>query len=226
MTIAVDIGGTSVRVARWDTDDPADMLAVATLATPRNISQLIPLLGDVIDAVAPATAIGIGCAGLVDVVTGTARWMPHAAGRDVALGPALQQRFGVPVVVDNDANLACLGEARRGAGAGMRMVLTVTIGTGIGAGLCIDGVVERGRGGLGEVGHMAIAQEPRCACGESGCWESLASGRVIDRAARDLVGSAATAADLVLAASVPASPAQVALEEIGTWMGVGLANLI
>jgi glucokinase len=226
VTIAVDIGGTSVRVARWETDDPSDVMSVAVFPTPPDISQLVPLLSDVVATIDAPTSIGIGCAGLVDSVAGIARWMPHAAGRDAALGPILQQRFGVPVVVDNDANLASLAEARRGAGVGMRTVLTVTIGTGIGAGWCVDGEIERGRGGLGEVGHMRVAAGPRCECGEVGCWESLVSGRVIDRLARDVLGPSATAADLVLAAATSDSPARAAFDDLGTWLGVGLGNLI
>jgi glucokinase len=225
VTIAVDIGGTTVRVARWDTEDHADLTLLSTHPTPPDISQLIPLLCAALGDVDPATSIGVGCAGLVDSGAGIARWMPHAAGRDVALGPALRQQLGVPVIVDNDANLASLAEARRGAGSGMRTVLTVTLGTGIGAGLCIDGVIERARGSLGEVGHMKVAPGPRCACGESGCWEALASGRVLDAAARRVLGPSALAPELVAAAATD-SAARDALDDIGVWLGVGLANLI
>jgi glucokinase len=147
---------------------------------------------------------------------------------------------GVPVVVDNDANLAALAEARLGAGTGYRMVLFVGLGTGIGGGLVIGGRVERGRGFLGELGHLTLDPSgPLCACGRRGCWEALVSGTALGRdaaalaAAHPLGAVARTAAgtgprgEHLEAAAASGDPAaRSRLEAAGIWLGRGLANLV
>ena len=93
----------------------------------------------------------------------------------------------VPVVVDNDANVAALGEVLHGAGRGQREVLVVTLGTGIGGGLVINGEVHRGGYGLAaEIGHFTVDPDgPPCACGARGHWEAIASGSALGRRARE-----------------------------------------
>jgi len=143
-------------------------------------------------------------------------------------------------VVDNDANLAALAEARRGAGSGERMVLFIGLGTGIGGGLVVAGRVERGRGFLGEVGHMVVDPAgPRCACGRRGCWEALVSGTALGRAAGELAsadrsgllarlaaGTVPRGEHLVAAAGAGDRAAGEALAAAGAWLGRGLANLV
>ena len=226
MVIAVDIGGTSIRIARIDSGAPASPATIVTCPTPDDIGEIPNVIIPPIDELGPVKAIGIGCAGLVDVSNGVLEWMPHAAGRDAELGEILTTRFGVPVLMDNDANLATLAEARFGTGRGYRMVLMVTLGTGIGAGLVVDGDLERGRGALGEVGHMRLAAEPQCVCGLSGCWEALVSGRVLDALAVELIGPTADGAALVAAATAGDKAAVASLEAAGEWLGIGLGNLI
>jgi glucokinase len=226
MTIAVDIGGTWTRIARIDSDLPPSPETTIRFSTPPDLGDVSALLIEHITALGWVDAIGVGCAGLIDPSDGRIRWMPHAEGRDVPLQATLADRFGVPVVVDNDANLAALAEARLGAGVGFRTVLVVTLGTGIGAGLVIGETIERGRGGLGEVGHMRLAAEPGCACGSAGCWETLVSGRVLDAEARAIIGADASGADLVEAAMAGNRWARDALDRAGEWFGVGLGNLV
>ena len=113
---------------------------------------------------------------------------PHLAWRDEPLRARLASRITIPVVVDNDANTAALGESRFGAGAGHRFVLCITLGTGIGGAIVIDGRVYRGANGMaGEFGHMQVVPDGhRCACGNRGCWEQYASGNALEREAREL----------------------------------------
>lgn len=226
VTFAADIGGTSVRIARVVGDPPAVSGEVAVTPIPDRLDEVPAIVGDFMASLGTPRQIGVGCAGLVDAVTGRARWMPHVTGRDVSLRRPLEDRFGVPVAVDNDANLAALAEGRSGAGAGEHMVLMVTLGTGIGVGLVIDGVIEHGRGGLGEAGHMRLADGPECACGAVGCWEALVSGRVLDAAAQSVLGPDRTAADLTAAAADGNDAARRALDEAGRWLGVGIGNLV
>ena len=238
--VAVDCGGTNLAFGR--TRSPAGVRVAGVAPTPRDAAA-IPAA--VAAAVAPlvdesVTAVGVGSAGLVDSRSGTLVWSPHAAGGQVALGPEVAAALGRPVVVDNDANLAALAEARLGAGAGHRMVLFVGLGTGIGGGLVLDGVVERGRGFLGEIGHMVLKPGgPACPCGKRGCWEALVSGSSLGREARRLAarhpgGAVARAAagdtprgEHLSDAGRRGDPeARAALAAAGDWLGRGLANLV
>jgi glucokinase len=214
--IGVDVGGTSVRVMTG----PGGV--VRTMPSPSTLAELPALIGGCIEE--PA-AIGVGCTGLVDHALGLVRWSPHLVGRDLRLRHDLESRFGVPVWVDNDANVAALAEATTGAGVGHRMVLMITVGTGIGAGLVIDGRIERGRANLGEVGHMRVAETGTCACGRLGCWEVYASGRALDRGARAL-DPAADGAWLVERAREGDSLAMAAVEPMAAALALGIANLV
>ena len=238
--IAVDCGGSNLVCGRYDADGRG--AAAGSRPTPR-AAAAIPQA--VVAAVAPllgpgVTAVGIGAAGLVDHATGTLVWSPHAAGGGVLLGPEVAAATGLPVRVDNDANLAAWAEARLGAGAGYRMVLFLGLGTGIGGGLVVEGRLERGRGFLGEMGHMALDPSgPLCPCGRLGCWEALVSGTALGRAARELAASdphgavaraaagAAPRGEHLAVAAAGGDPAALgALAAAGAWLGRGLANLV
>ena len=185
-------------------------------------------------------AIGLGAAGLVRWPEGCLVWGPNVAGREIPFRDLLVSRFGLPTVVDNDANLAALAESRFGAARGYDHVLLVTLGTGIGGGIVIDGKIYRGQSFAGEVGHMTVdVGGPLCTCGQQGCWEAFASGRRLDQMARDeaaaepagltarLAGQrAATGFHLTEAALQGDTHAGRALQEMGSWLGIGLANLV
>jgi len=185
-------------------------------------------------------AIGLGAAGLVSWPDGTLVWGPNVVGRDIPFKDLLESRFGLPTVVDNDANLAALAEARVGAARGRQHVLLVTLGTGIGGGNVIDGKIYRGRSFAGEVGHMVVdVGGPRCTCGQRGCWETFASGRRLDQIARDVAAADPAGRTASLAGSGPAAgihlteaaiqgdpPAAQAVGEMGIWLGIGLASLV
>lgn len=233
---AVDCGGTRLRIAVMEGETPAPMERVAVLPTPDELAGLPDALLAAMP-VGPAVALGVGVAGLV--AAGVVHWMPHRPGGPIALREVLERAIGVPVAVDNDANLAGLAEARCGAGSGHRAVLMVTVGTGIGGALLIDGELERGRGFLGEIGHLPF--DPAggsCACGLTGCWEVAASGRALDRAAvrlaaadprgdiAALLGPNPAGADLVAAAGLGNGQARQAVAEVGAAFGRGLGALV
>jgi len=98
-------------------------------------------------------------------------------------------RTGLPVTLDNDANVATLAEARVGAAAGLRQVVMLTLGTGVGGGIVLDGRLYRGAtGAAGELGHTIVAAGgERCRCGAFGCLEAYASGTALERTAVRLV---------------------------------------
>jgi glucokinase len=171
-------------------------------------------------------SVGVGLAGLV--ADGELVWGPHVPERHLPVRRLMEEALGVPVVVDNDANLAALAETTMGAAVGCRHVLFLSFGTGIGAGIVEDGRLVRGGGFAGEVGHMTLDPGGRlCACGLRGCWETLVSGGRLDQLAAELGGDDAwTAADLVAAAEAGDPPAVAVLIEAGEWLGRGVATLV
>jgi glucokinase len=131
-------------------------------------------------------AVGVGAAGLVDH-EGTVHYAPNVPMfRRAPLGRLLAEALKVPVVVDNDANVAAWGELRHGAARGRQHALVLTLGTGVGGGVILDGRVYRGANGFAaEVGHWQFDPHGElCACGERGHWEAAASGTALGRMAR------------------------------------------
>lgn len=124
--------------------------------------------------------------------------------------------------VDNDGNLAALGEWRFGAGRGARNMWMVTLGTGIGGGHVLDGRVQRGVNGFaGEIGHMVVNPDgPRCTCGRKGCWEVYASGRGLG-----MLASGEPGESVIQRARNGDADAVTVLEAWARWVAVGLSNL-
>ena len=140
------------------------------------------------EATNPVLAAGIGWAGMVNHRTQRIEANPNLV--DVSsfdLHRELERATGLPVVVDNDANVAAYGEWRAGAATGSTDVFYITMGTGIGAGLILGGELQRGSQGFaGEFGHFKIDMEGlECACGSTGCLETVASGPNIVRRVRE-----------------------------------------
>jgi glucokinase len=191
--VGIDIGGTRIRLVLADATGRVRArsgLATEPEAGPgravgrmvQGVRELAAKAGDRIEAV------GIGVTGPVDPLTGIVD-NPHTLGGwpPTDLRSPVEDAFGVPVAVDNDANVAAVGEGWIGAGRGARRLAMVTIGTGIGVAVVIDGAVQRATDGRhGEAGHMVLDPSgPECYCGARGCWESLASGTALGRAARE-----------------------------------------
>lgn len=129
---------------------------------------------------AQPSAIGVSFGGPVDAGANVVLLSHHVPGwKNMPLGEILQDEFGAPVWVDNDANAAALGEYRYGAGRDIPSLLYITISTGVGGGWIIEGQIWRGANSMaGEIGHTVVDPKgPRCLCGKNGCVERLASGR-------------------------------------------------
>jgi glucokinase len=144
---------------------------------------------------------------------------------DAPVREVLAERTGLPVIVDNDANVAGWGEVRFGAAAGSRDALLATLGTGIGGAIVLDGVVLRGAHGFAaEIGHFTVDRNgPLCACGERGHWEAIASGSALGRMARERVAAGAGAAILALA---DGDPGAVNAHHVGAAAGAGDADAL
>ena len=249
ITVGVDIGGT--KVAAGLVDDDGTVLHEVRRRTPHRTTEPEVVEATIVEAVRelmamqPVSGVGIGAAGFVSAQTGMVLFAPHLSWRNEPLRDAVQQQTGVPVVVDNDANAALWAESRFGAARGEPNVLMVNLGTGIGGALLVEGRLMRGRFGLaGEFGHMQVVPGGRlCECGNRGCWEQYASGNALARAGRELaetggppaqrlrehVGVEADALTGPAISEVAATgdPAAIELlEEVGRWLGVGIASLV
>jgi glucokinase len=188
LAIGVDLGGTSLRAAAVDEKGRVLGRGDAKTRPQEGRKAVFERLVQVIEeACAEADAkvggVGIGVPGAVNAATGEVHFAPNLDWRNVPLGPELSQRVGAPVVLDNDVNVAVLGEQRFGAARGRDHVVGVWVGTGIGGGLVVDGKLVRGaRGSAGELGHSVLIPDgPQCGCGARGCVEALASRSAMDR---------------------------------------------
>lgn len=191
--LGLDVGRT-IRGAliRGDGSILRQKRVVSEVSNPRVfIDQLIAVINDLKssdEAKGRAAAAGIGWAGLVNQRAQRIEANPNLV--DVSsfdLHAELEKATGLPIVIDNDANVAAYGERCCGAAKGFDDVFYITMGTGIGAGLILGGQLQRGsRGFAGEFGHFKIELGGlECACGSTGCLETLASGPNIVRRVRE-----------------------------------------
>jgi glucokinase len=209
-TIGVDLGGTHVRAGCVSKDGRLEHhLKRASAATegPDAPIEAIAAMVSELEATAGsrATAIGIGSPGMVDpksgAMIGTTPHLRH--WEDFPLRERLTARLEREVRVDNDANLAALGEYHVGAGRGARTFVMITVGTGVGCGVVAQGILLRGaNGGAGEIGHLALGNGgSTCRCGVEGCIEPEMSGSGIEARARSRELSYADAESLFAAAT-------------------------
>jgi len=250
LILALDFGGTKLAAAIAEAGDPRFLAKTYAFSPPQKSAKtdrdiILHLAADVLQGRKPE-AIGVSFGGPVAPSKGITLLSHHVPGwENFPLQEWLFEHFGVPVVVENDANAAAFGEWRYGAGRGTRYLLYVTVSTGIGGGILINGEIYRGADNLaGEIGHMTIDPNgPFCACGKRGCLETFASGPAIARRARELLAAfpkegtilekyAATnsqelsAKDISLAARSGDPLAIRVLEEAGRALGFGLAQAV
>jgi glucokinase len=230
--VGVDVGGSKIVAGVIDADGV--VVAAAHRSTPGRsdvpamVEDAIVGAVDELRAGRTLAAVGVGAAGFVSP-DGTVRFAPHVSWREEPLAARLEERLGLPVVVDNDANVTALAELRYGAAAGRREVLVLTLGTGIGGAVVMGGAVRRGSQGLaGEFGHLQVVPQGRlCPCGHRGCWEQYASGTALVRAALEAgAPEGVTGPEVTAAAGGGTSWAEAAFAEVGRWLGVGLAGLV
>ena len=246
LTIGVDVGGT--KVAAGVVDETGTILARTRHETPSaNPSDVEDVIASCVAELRKEheiAAVGVGAAGFIDADRSRVLFAPNLSWRVEPLRDAVASRTGLPVVVENDANAAAWAEHRFGAGQGEPELVAVTVGTGIGGGIVLGGRLHRGRFGIGaEFGHMEVVPGGRrCGCGQSGCWEQYCSGRALLREAREIADVRRGYGDRlrelgggrpegieareVTAAAQEGDPAAIeCFEEIGRWLGQGLADL-
>jgi glucokinase len=195
-------------------------------------------------AEAPLSAVGVSFGGPVNAEQGLVLLSHHVPGWEkMPLQEWLEERLRVPAAVDNDANVAALGEHRFGAGQGCNSLMYITVSTGVGGGWILNGRPWRGAEGMaGEIGHTVVDPDgPLCLCGKRGCVERLASGPYIAQRAREWLQAQpkrgrllralakddlkAITAELVAQAAAQGDDLAWEALEVAAWgLGVGIGN--
>lgn len=248
--IGLDIGGTFIRAGLFNTagkllaarQTPIEAQEGAQVGLERIaglVRELVKESGNL-----SLIGIGLGATGPVDPSQGILRNPYTLPGwEDIPIVSLLREIFGVPVSLENDADMAALGEYWQGAGKGIQRLAAVTVGTGIGTALILEGKIYRGlEGSHPEVGHQVIDPSgPLCYCGARGCWEVLASGLAIARQAGELIGEYPASillkkiggnpdlidARMVAEAALEHDPlAERVFEQAARYFSLGLVNLI
>ncbi len=246
LTIGIDVGGT--KIAGGVVDESGTIVEEHRVESPaRDVDAIETAITDLVGVLSrdhEIEAVGVGAAGYVDSARAVVMFAPNLAWRDLDLRADLEQRIGLPVVVENDANAAAWGEFAFGAGADVDDLLLLTIGTGVGGGLVLDGRLHRGAFGVAaEVGHMRVVPGGRpCGCGNHGCLEQYSSGTALVRSVREEVASGSLLArgvldraggdperitgPLITEAARDGDPFAVEqLATLGRWLGEGIASL-
>jgi glucokinase len=185
-TLAIDIGGTKFTLALFEDER---MFISETEPTDREggrtwmLARIAAIVNDW-RKVHPIHRCGIGFGGPVDFAKQQVALSTHVGGwQDFDLVAWAEECFGVPAIMDNDANVGGLGEARYGAGKGFNPIFYMTLSTGIGGGIVDDGRVWRGADSYGgEIGHTNIQPDgPDCLCGSRGCFERMCCGLWLEK---------------------------------------------
>lgn len=244
LVFAVDLGGTHLRVAL--VDSTGKIHTQLKRHTPKDDSPhvLVDALANAADEwrradYGPIAAASVMVPGAVDSAQAVVLSAPNLPSLiNFGLKAVLQERLGLPVVLENDANAAAMGEMWLGAARGCRDVVSVTLGTGVGGGIVLDGRVWRGaHGAAGEIGHTTV--DPfsglKCKCGNTGCLELFASATAIVRMAREslaqfpqgtLSREDLTAEKVFDAGRAGDELALSVFKRAGKYLGIGLASLM
>src|SRR5882724_5996029 len=198
-SLGVDLGGTNLRIAA--VNQQGELMEKVTLGTRVALGRdhVIDEMCDAIQVLAakyrnagPLQGIGIGIPGIIDMKTGMLREAPNLPGwAEFPVRAQIEHRLGTRVILENDANVAALGEKWLGAAKDVDSMIMLTLGTGVGGGIVLERRIWHGMTGMaGEFGHMTAEPEgPQCGCGNRGCVEQYASATAVVRMAREAIAS-------------------------------------
>ncbi|MCH3963480.1 MAG: ROK family glucokinase [Clostridium sp.] len=189
--LGIDLGGTKISGALSDISGsilykytvPTDAFRGEEKVLEKIIEVIEKVLASDDKSIEDIEAIGIGSPGPLDAKNGIIITTPNLPFRNFKLVDPIKKKFGIPVYLDNDANVGAIGEFMFGAGKGTKNMIFITVSTGIGGGAIINGQIYRGNTcNALEIGHMTLEKNgPRCNCGNYGCAEALASGTAIGK---------------------------------------------
>ncbi|MBQ0986563.1 ROK family transcriptional regulator [Streptomyces sp. F63] len=236
IVVGVDFGHTHLRVAVGnlahqvlaEEAEPLDVDASATQGFDRAEALVKRLVDATGLGVGKVIGVGLGVPGPIDVdsgALGSTAILPGWAG--INPKEELTARLGVPVSVDNDANLGALGELVWGTGRGVKDLAYIKVAGGVGAGLVINGHIYRGPGGTaGEIGHITIDESgPVCRCGNRGCLETFTAARHVLDLLRTSHGPDLTIERMVQLAREGDPGCRRVVADVGRHIGTGVANL-
>jgi len=235
-TIGLDLGGTNLRAAAIDRSGKLlDRVSGKTAWSEGREA----ILGDMVDAIRTLrerlgadglAGIGVAVPGFIQLEEGVIRNSNNLASlENFPIRDELSRRLGTPVILENDANAAALGEKWMGAGRGTGDLVLLTLGTGIGGGVISGGKVLRGFLGMaGELGHITVVPNGNpCGCGNRGCVEKHASATAIAAMAKLLgLGDALTASQVYDLAVAGNEKARTIFVSMGEALGIALAMLV
>ncbi|MFS1514816.1 ROK family glucokinase [Chengkuizengella sp. SCS-71B] len=196
--IGIDLGGTTVKVGICDSkgkliqtyEGPTESEGGYEQVTDNITTYVKKIVEDSTFSWDNVAGIGAGIAGFVDK-NGLVKRAANLGWDNVQVKEILEEKTGKPVTVNNDANVAALGEVWSGAGVGVSDVICYTLGTGVGGGIIIENKIHQGFNGMaGEIGHMSVVPDLeaiQCGCGQKGCLETVSSATGIIRMAKDAV---------------------------------------
>lgn len=248
-SIGVDLGGTNLRIAA--VSPQGELLEKIALDTEvkegreRVIADMVGAIRDLQGRMRGASlaGIGIGVPGVINLATGMIRQSPNLPGwNEFPVRDDIERLLKAPVILENDANAAALGEHWVGAGKEVSGLCILTLGTGIGGGIILDGKIWHGQDGMGgELGHMTIDPNGAlCGCGNLGCIEAYASATAILRMAHAAINvgrspalrraaeevGELTAEIIYITAQQGDRVAREIFELVGRSLGVAIGNLI
>ena len=244
--IGIDLGGTKISTALSDfRGNILNNVVVKTKADEGEIpvlNRIISTIESVIDkegiSIDEVQAIGIGSPGPLNVSTGVIIDTPNLPFKNFNVKKPIEEKFKVPVYLDNDANVATIGEFMFGAGKGKKNLVFMTVSTGIGGGAIIDGKIYRGSTfNALEIGHTTVEPEgPKCNCGNIGCLEALSSGTAIGKRGQEVADSEVetslkqydkiTSYEVFLEAEKGDEEAKKIRDKALNYFGIGVANVV
>jgi len=251
LALGIDLGGTAVKVGVVNRRGEIVGRGHRATEPEKGVSGVVANMALAVDDALVAAGVsktdlagaGVGAPGTCNTAEGVVVSAGNLHWENVPLAPLLSERIGLPVMLDNDANCAALGEQWCGAAHGSNHVLLFTLGTGVGGGLILNGKIYGGFAGwAGELGHMPIVPDGApCTCGRAGCLETVASATAMAAAARREIeaGRAPLMARIaseqsghvdarvvITAAQQGDAPAVAILRQVGEYLGLASASLV
>lgn len=239
LVLAVDCGGTFLKAALVDRQGQiTNKTSIPTLLELDSFLKNFELL--ISQYHSQIAAVGIAFAGPISADAGLIGEPPNFPKEfhNLPLTKVLEERCHIPVALENDANLAALGEYWKGPRFSDQIMMAITLGTGVGSGIIIGGKIWNGATGIaGEVGHIPVADiGPTCGCGNIGCLETFASSTAVVRMAKEMVAQKAktmlaeiqdiTAKDVFDAAMQGDAVARKIFDKVGEALGRGIASVV
>jgi len=236
IVVGVDFGHSHLRVAVGnlahqvlaEQSEPIDVDASASQGFDRAEQLVARLVESTGIGPEKVLGVGLGVPGPIDVETGalgSTAILPGWSG--INPRQEMSDRLGVPVQVDNDANLGALGELVWGGGRGVKDLAYIKVASGVGAGLVIDGRIYRGPGGTaGEIGHITLDESgPVCRCGNRGCLETFTAARYVLELLRGSHGEGLTIPRMVQLGREGDPGCRRVIGDVGRHIGMGVASL-